>query len=69
MSVCVRIRTNHCPSPDDIFDALVNKGESIIITSPNYPCVKLGNYGSALRGIEINEADNGLEVRICIFPL
>ena len=67
MSVCVRIRTNHRPSPDDIFDALVNKGESIIITSPNYPCVKLGNYGSALRGIEINEEDNGLEVRICIF--
>lgn len=67
MSVCVRIRTNDRPSPDAIFDALVKKGESIVYTSSEYPCVKFGNYGTALRGIEINEEDNGLEVRICTF--
>lgn len=67
MSVCVRIRTNDRPSPDAIFDALVKKGEAIIITSPNYPCLKFGNCGTSLRGIEINEEDNGLEARICIF--
>lgn len=67
MSVCVRIRTNDRPSPDAIFDALVKKGEAIIITSSDYPTIKLGNYATALRGIEINEVDNGLEVRICFF--
>lgn len=67
MSVCVRIRTNERPSPDAIFDALIKKGTSIVYTSSEYPSIKFGYYGTALRGIEINEEGNGLEVRICTF--
>ena len=67
MSVCVTIHTEKIPNPDTILDELVKRGEAIVCTSSEYPCIKFGNYGTALRGIEINEVDNGLEVRICVF--
>ena len=67
MSYCVRIRTEKLPAPDDIFKALAAKGEQVVVTSPDYPYVKVGNYNKALRGIELNEEENGLEVRVCVF--
>ena len=67
MSITVRIRTEKHPAPKDIFEAFVKNGESIIVTSPDYPCVKFGNPNTALRGIELNEEDNGIEVRVCSF--
>lgn len=42
MSITVKIRTDKHPAPKDVFEALVERGESIIVTSPNYPYVKFG---------------------------
>ena len=67
MSVCVTVRTKNIPKPDDIFNFLVKKGEQIIVTSTEYPSVKFGTHLKALRGIEVNQEDNGLEVRVCSF--
>lgn len=65
MSVCVTIRTKKELEPKQIFDALVKRGEAIMVTSDSFPCLKLGRMQQALRGIEINQEDNGYEVRIC----
>ena len=65
MSVCVTIRTKKELEPKQIFDALVKRGEAIMVTSDSFPCLKLGRMHQALRGIEINQEDNGYEVRIC----
>ena len=67
MSVCVTIRTKQHPAPDDVLNALVDAGEKIVVTSKDYPSVKFGTVGEALRGIELNEEDNGVEVRVCSF--
>lgn len=67
MSVCVTIRTQNLPAPDDVFKALADTGEQLVVTSAEYPCIKVGNHGTALRGIELNEEDNGIEVRVCSF--
>ena len=67
MSVCVTIRTDKRPVPEDVFKAMAETGEQLVITSSDYPCAKVGNYGTALRGIELNEEENGVEVRVCSF--
>lgn len=67
MSICVNIRTPKEIEPKDIFDGLVAKGEKIIITSDEFPCLTLGTYQKALRGIEINKEKDSYEVRICTF--
>ena len=61
MSVCVTIRTKKELEPKQIFDALVKRGEAIMVTSDSFPCLKLGRMQQALRGIEINQEDNGYE--------
>lgn len=38
-----------------------------MIISDEYPSVKFGNHHKAIRGIEVNKEDNGLEVRVCSF--
>ena len=65
MSYCVNIRTAKRPAPDDIFQEFANRGERIIITSNEFPCLRFGTLDEALRGIEINEMEDGLEVRVC----
>lgn len=67
MSVCVNVRTAEKLEPKKIFDEFVKRGERIIITSDEFPSLKLGTVNEALRGIEINEEDDGYEVRICTF--
>ena len=67
MSICVNIRTKKELAPKAIFDAFVKRGESIMIESPDFPCLKFGTIEKALRGIEINQEDNGYEVRVCSF--
>lgn len=67
MSVCVNIRTEKALEPKDIFQEFVNRGESIMVTSRSFPSIKLGTINRALRGIEINQEDNGYEVRVCTF--
>jgi len=65
MSVCVTIRTRNRPAPEDVFKALADTGEQLVVTSSEYPCARAGNSGTALRGIELNEDENGVEVRVC----
>ena len=65
MSYSVNIITKRKLQPKEIFDEFVKRGESIMITSDEFPCLKFGTIDKALRGIEINEDDDGLEVRVC----
>ena len=67
MSVCVTIRTPKTLQPDDFLKYLVGKGEQIVITSKEFPSVKFGTHLQAIRGIEVNQEDNGYEVRVCSF--
>lgn len=67
MSVCVRVRTEKKITPKEIFDNLVKRGEEIMVTSQEFPCLKLGTHLLALRGIEVNEQENGYEIRVCSF--
>lgn len=67
MSVCVTIRTENILQPDVYLKYLVDKGEQIVVTSVEYPSVKFGNHQKAIRGIEVNNVGNGLEVRVCSF--
>lgn len=67
MSVCITVRTKKAMAPDDIFKSLVDNGEQIVVTSNEFPCLKFGNHETALRGIEVNQEEDGLEVRVCAF--
>ena len=67
MSICVNIRTKKELPPKAIFDAFVKRGESIMVESPELPCLKFGTIEKALRGIEINQEEDGYEVRVCSF--
>lgn len=67
MSVCVTVRTNKAIAPDDFLKELAESGEQIVVTSKEFPCVKFGNQQTALRGIEVNQEEDGLEVRVCSF--
>ena len=65
MSVCVTVRTNKAVAPDDFLKKLAESGEQIVVTSKEFPSVKFGNHQTALRGIEVNQEEDGLEVRVC----
>ena len=67
MSVCVNFRTARQLEPTVIFDELVKRGKKIMVTSAEFPCLKLGTHQEALRGIEINQEENGYEIRVCSF--
>lgn len=67
MSVCVTIRTKNILAPDVILQHLAEQGEKIVVTSNEYPSVKFGTHYEAIRGIEVNKEENGLEVRVCSF--
>lgn len=67
MSVCVNFRTKKQFEPKMLFDELVKRGKKIMVTSAEFPCLKLGTHLEALRGIEINKEDNGYEIRVCSF--
>ena len=67
MSVCVNFRTRKQFEPKMLFDELVKRGKKIMVTSEEFPCLKLGTYLEALRGIEINKEENGYEIRVCSF--
>lgn len=67
MSICVNIRTEKQFEPKEILKKLADRGERIMVTSDEFPCVKFGTFQEALRGIEINKQDDGYEVRVCSF--
>ena len=67
MSVCVTVKTKKSVKPDDFLKKLAESGEQIVVTSNEFPCVKFGNVQAALRGIEVNQEEDGLEVRVCSF--
>lgn len=65
MSYSVDIKPKRRIQPEEIFDKFIKRGECIIVTSDEFPYLKLGTINKALRGIEINKDDDCLEVRIC----
>lgn len=67
MSVCVNFHTEKQFEPKMLFDELVKRGKKIMVTSAEFPCLKLGTHQEALRGIEINKEENGYEIRVCSF--
>ncbi|MBR4620215.1 MAG: hypothetical protein IKO46_04470 [Salinivirgaceae bacterium] len=67
MSESVEILTKKKIVPDDFFNALVKLGERFCVTSNEFPCLKFGTLYKSLRGVEVNQEDDGYEVRICSF--
>lgn len=67
MSVSINFRTAKYLEPKEIFESLAKHGEKIVVTSGKYPSLKLGTHIESLRGIEINQEDDGFEVRVCSF--
>lgn len=65
MGVCVSIKTLVIPKPEDLLKSLVDKGERLLATSIKYPSIHFGNEETAIRGVEVNKEEDGLEVRIC----
>ena len=67
MSVCVYFRSDKSLKPKTIFEELANRAKKIVVTSAEYPCLKFGSHMESLRGIEINQEENGYQVRVCSF--
>lgn len=67
MSVCINFQTAKHLEPKEIFESLAKHGEKIVVTSGEYPSLKLGTHIESLRGIEINQEEDGFEVRVCSF--
>lgn len=67
MSVSAYIKTTYSLEPQDFFKHLADKGEKIVITSDEFPTLRLGTHCEALRGVEISKEDFGYEVRVCTF--
>ncbi|MBO7434159.1 MAG: hypothetical protein J6U13_10460 [Salinivirgaceae bacterium] len=67
MSESVDILTKQKIHPDDFFNALVELGERICVTSSEFPCLKFGTFYKSLRGVEVNQENYGYEVRVCSF--
>lgn len=65
MSYSVKFITQEKVAPTEIFSKIVETGEKIMVISDEFPCIKFGVIELSLRGIEINQEENGYEVRIC----
>ena len=61
MSVCVNFRTEKQFEPKMLFEELVKRGKKIMVTSAEFPGLKLGTHQEALRGIEINKEEKEYE--------
>lgn len=67
MSYCVRIRTKHTITVQDLLKHLVDRGERLVVTSEKFPTLRFGTHLKALRGVEVSQEDNGYEVRACSY--
>lgn len=65
MSYSVNIITKKHLDPKIILHQVAQKGQKIVVTNDSFPSIKFGVYHEGLRGIEVNEEENGYEVRIC----
>lgn len=63
MSYCANIRTLTKIEPQSLFKALADAGEQIVVTSAEFPCLHFGSFKYALRGVEVNQEEDGYEVR------
>lgn len=63
MSYCANIRTLTKIEPQSLFKALADAGEQIVVTSSEFPCLHFGTFKYALRGVEVNQEEDGYEVR------
>lgn len=43
----------------------MKRGEQIVITSDEFPSIKFGSHLKAIRGVEINQEQQGYKVRVC----
>lgn len=66
MSICIEVNTKKRILPDDILDTFVEKGFRVAVCNDEFPHLRFGEMRRAVRGIEINEEDNGYEIRICV---
>ena len=64
MSYCACIRTLKKLDPQSLFKTLTEKGEQIVVTSSEFPCLHFGTFKYALRGVEVNQEEDGYEVRV-----
>lgn len=67
MSVCVYFKTAKQLKAENVLKSFAERGEKIMVTSQDFPCLKIGTFQEALRGIEINQEDDGYELRVCSF--
>lgn len=67
MSVSVIVRTKKSIEPMEMLGQLAKKGMGVAVTSKEFPSVKFGILEKSIRGVEVNEDENGYEIRICIF--
>lgn len=67
MSYSAHIKTLHKIEPQDLFQILEGYGEKIEIVSSKFPTLRFGTIKQALRGIEINEDEEGYEIRSLLF--
>lgn len=65
MSYCIDIHTKESLNLDSLWKSLEGKDLKIVITSEDWPSVKFGCLGEAIRGIEVNKEDYGYEIRVC----
>lgn len=65
MSYCAYIRTATKLEPSTLFKTLADRGEQIVVTSDKFPSLKFGTFKYALRGVEVNDDEDGYEVRVC----
>lgn len=67
MSVSINFKTDKQLKAEEIFKALSDHGEKIVVTSQEFPYLKFGTFQEALRSIEINQEGDDYEVRVCNF--
>ena len=63
MSYCANIRTLTKIEPQSLFEAIADSGEQIVVTSAKFPSLHFGTFKYALRGVEVNQEEDGYEVR------
>ena len=67
MSTSITFSTSKQLEPKQILKEQLKHGESLIVTSGEFPSLKFGTANKSLRGVEINSNDDGYEVRVCTF--
>lgn len=65
MSYSVKICSPIKVQPKSLFESLAAMGERIVVVSDTFPTIRFGSEKYALRGVDVNQIDDGYQVRIC----